>query len=253
MVKIKWCFELLSSYTNCLQREVFFFAGDPLSCPETPRAKNGPRLVRFPGNWIKLAWSPDRPPGSGGQTPGRGETGRVPELREESMGKLAFFVALSLFVITGAAYAELDSLKGLGKEAGKSLKQSGQDTALAAVTKKLKKVQNEKGPIKFKTGKSEVDPACDRTMTAIAAIMSDYPGFHVQVDGHTDNVGNPDANRKLSQDRAESVVRYLVEKKAVDGKRLSAKGFGDSKPIADNKTKAGQAKNRRVDFTVNKM
>ncbi len=169
------------------------------------------------------------------------------------MKTLAILVALALAAATGAAYAELDTLKNLGKETGKSLKQTTKDTALAAITKKLKKVQNEKGPIKFKTGKSEVDPACDRTMTAIAAIMSDYPGFHVQVDGHTDNVGNPDANRKLSQDRAEAVVNYLVSKKGVDAKRLSAKGFGDSKPIADNKTKKGQAKNRRVDFTVTQM
>jgi outer membrane protein OmpA-like peptidoglycan-associated protein len=197
--------------------------------------------------------TPRRPPCSGGQTLRRGQTGHVADTREEGMKKLAFCVALALAVVTGAAYAELDALKGLGKEAGKSLKQSGQDTALAAVTRKLKKVQNEKGPIKFKTGKSEIDPACDRTMAAIAAIMIDYPGFHVQVDGHTDNVGNPDANRKLSQDRAEAVVKYLVDKKAVDGKRLSGKGFGDSKPIADNKTKAGQAKNRRVDFTVTQM
>ncbi len=169
------------------------------------------------------------------------------------MKRPAFFLALALAAIAGAAYADIDSLKNLGKETGSSIKQTTKDTALAAVTKKLKKVQNEKGPIKFKTGKSEVDPACDRTMTAIAAIMSDYPGFHVQVDGHTDNVGNPDANRRLSQERAEAVVKYLVEKKAVDGKRLSAKGFGDSKPIADNKTKKGQAKNRRVDFTVTQM
>ncbi len=169
------------------------------------------------------------------------------------MKTLAILVALALAAATGAAYAELDTLKNLGKETGKSLKQTTKDTALGAITKKLKKVQNEKGPIKFKTGKSEVDPACDRTMTAIAAIMSDYPGFHVQVDGHTDNVGNPDANRKLSQDRAEAVVNYLVSKKGVDAKRLSAKGFGDTKPIADNKTKKGQAKNRRVDFTVTQM
>ncbi len=169
------------------------------------------------------------------------------------MKKLAFLVALALSAATGAAHAELDALKNLGKETGKSLKQTTKDTALSAVTKKLKRVQNEKGPIKFKTGKAEVDPACDRTMAAIAAIMSDYPGVHVQVDGHTDNVGNPDANLKLSQDRADAVVRYLVTKKGVDAKRLSAKGFGDSKPIADNKTKKGQAKNRRVDFTVTQM
>ena len=140
-----------------------------------------------------------------------------------------------------------------GREAGKSIKQSTKATALAAVAKKLKKVQNEEGPIRFKTAKSEIDPACDKTMTAIAVIMSDYPGFHVQVDGRTDNIGNPDANRKLSQDRADAVVKYLVEKKGVDGRRLSAKGFGDSKPIADNKTKKGQARNRRVDFTVTQM
>ncbi len=169
------------------------------------------------------------------------------------MKKFAFLAALALAAATGAAHAELDALKNLGKETGKSLKQTTKDTALAAITKKLKKVQNEKGPIKFRTGKAEVDPACDRTMTAIAAIMSDYPGFHVQVDGHTDNVGNPEANRKLSQDRADAVVKYLVTKKGVDARRLSAKGFGDTKPLADNRTKKGQAKNRRVDFTVTQM
>jgi outer membrane protein OmpA-like peptidoglycan-associated protein len=75
----------------------------------------------------------------------------------------------------------------------------------------------------------------------------------VQVDGHTDNVGKPESNRKLSRERAGAVVKYLVEKKGVDDKQLSAKGFGDSQPIADNKTERGRAKNRRVDFTVTKM
>ena len=169
------------------------------------------------------------------------------------MKKLVSLVAVLSLVAAGVAFAELDALKGLGKEIGKSAATSAKDNVLSAITKKLKKVQNEKGPIKFKTGKAEIDPSCDKTMTAIAAIMADYPGFHVQVDGHTDNVGNSETNRKLSQDRAEAVVKYLVEKKAVDATRLSAKGFGDSQPIADNKTKKGQSKNRRVDFTVTKL
>ncbi len=169
------------------------------------------------------------------------------------MKKLLSLAAVISMVGTGVAFADLDGLKGLGKEIGKSAATGVKDNVLSAMTKKLKKVQNEKGPIKFKTGKAEVDPSCDKTMTAIAVIMTDYPGFHVQVDGHTDNVGNPESNRKLSQDRAEAVVRYLVEKKRVEAKRLSAKGFGDSQPIADNKTKKGQAKNRRVDFTVAKL
>lgn len=166
--------------------------------------------------------------------------------------KVAIAAVLSLMV-SGVAYAGLDAVKGLGKDLGKEATASAKAGALGAVTKKLKKVQNEKGPIKFKTGKAEVDPACDKTMTAIAAIMTDYPGFHVQVDGHTDNVGKPEANMKLSQDRADAVVKYLVDKKGVSANRLSAKGFGDTQPIADNKSKAGQAKNRRVDFTVTKM
>ena len=170
------------------------------------------------------------------------------------MKKSAFAVVAVLSLMSvGVASAELDALKGLGKEAGKAVATGAKDNLLGAITKKLKKVQNEKGPIKFKTGKAEIDPACDKSMTAIAAIMADYPGFHVQVDGHTDNVGNPEANKKLSQERADAVVKYLVEKKSVDAKRLSAKGFGDSQPIADNKSKKGQAKNRRVDFTVTKM
>ncbi len=169
------------------------------------------------------------------------------------MKKLVSLVAVISMVGPGVALADLEGLKGLGKEIGKSAATNAKDNVLSAMTKKLKKVQNEKGPIKFKTGKAEVDPSCDKTMAAIAVIMTEYPGFHVQVDGHTDNVGNPEANRKLSQDRAEAVVKYLVEKKRVDAKRLSAKGFGDSQPIADNKTKKGQAKNRRVDFTVTKL
>ena len=162
-------------------------------------------------------------------------------------------VAVLSLLSAGVASAELDALKGLGKEAGKAVATGAKKNLLGAITKKLKKVQNEKGPIKFKTGKAEIDPACDKTMTAIAAILADYPGFHVQVDGHTDNVGNPEANKKLSQERADAVVKYMVEKKGVEAKRLSAKGFGDSQPIADNKSKKGQAKNRRVDFTVTKM
>lgn len=169
------------------------------------------------------------------------------------MKKTAIAVVVMSLLGGGVACADLEALKGLGKEAGKAVTSTAKENLLGAITKKLKKVQNEKGPIKFMTGKAEIDPACDKTMIAIAAIMTDYPGFHVQVDGHTDNAGKPEANMKLSQERADAVVKYLVEKKGVEAARLSAKGFGDSQPIADNKTKKGQAKNRRVDFTVTKL
>ncbi len=160
-------------------------------------------------------------------------------------------ILMVLLLGATTAYAsDFGGLKGLATDTGKMMGQSTADVAMNALTKKLKKVQNEYGPIRFVTGKAVIDPACDPTMQQIANIIAEYPGFKVQVDGHTDNVGSAQTNLKLSQARAEAVVKYLIEKKAVAAKRLAAKGWGDKQPIADNGSEAGRAKNRRVDFTV---
>lgn len=74
--------------------------------------------------------------------------------------------------------------------------------------------------------------------------------FLVEVAGHTDNVGGADPNKSLSQRRAEAVVAYLSDKKGIDRKRLVAKGYGQEKPIADNKTAKGRQQNRRVEFVI---
>lgn len=125
------------------------------------------------------------------------------------------------------------------------------DTALAELTKKLKSAQNEYGPIVFKTGKAVLDAKkCQKTLQYCADTVKKYPGFLVQVEGHTDNKGKPAKNMDLSQKRAEAVVKYLVDKLQTPADRLTAKGFGDTVPIADNKTAAGRDKNRRVDFSV---
>jgi outer membrane protein OmpA-like peptidoglycan-associated protein len=161
------------------------------------------------------------------------------------MRNLALLLGL-LLVATTASAVDLGGLKAVGNQVTATT--SGNTAEL--LTKRLKKVQNEKGPIRFKTGTAVIDPACDPTMQSIADIITSIPGYHVQVDGHTDNVGKAASNKKLSQERATAVVDYLVSKKAVPAKRLSAKGWGDSAPIADNKSEPGRAKNRRVDFTV---
>jgi len=159
-----------------------------------------------------------------------------------------------LFLGATMAFAsDLGGLKGLATGVGKQVGQSTSDVALNALTQKLKKVQNEHGPIRFVTGKAVIDPACDLTMQQIANILAEFPGFKVQVDGHTDNVGKAETNQRLSQSRAAAVVGYLVQKKGVSAKRLAAKGWGDQQPIADNGKEAGRAKNRRVDFTVTKL
>ncbi len=71
----------------------------------------------------------------------------------------------------------------------------------------------------------------------------------LDIDGHTDSQGSDSSNQTLSDRRANSVRDYLI-KKGIDGSRLKATGFGESKPIADNTTAAGRAKNRRTEMTV---
>jgi OOP family OmpA-OmpF porin len=80
--------------------------------------------------------------------------------------------------------------------------------------------------------------------------MKQYPDLNVVIEGHTDSVGTAAYNKKLSQQRAESVKKYMVEKGGIDANRLKAQGFGMDKPIASNKTKEGRQQNRRVEAAV---
>jgi len=78
-------------------------------------------------------------------------------------------------------------------------------------------------------------------------MMKANPDLKIGVEGHTDNVGNPKSNKTLSDERAMAVVASIVAQ-GIDPKRLSAAGHGQDKPIADNKTEEGRAKNRRVEL-----
>jgi outer membrane protein OmpA-like peptidoglycan-associated protein len=71
----------------------------------------------------------------------------------------------------------------------------------------------------------------------------------IEIRGHTDNVGNDDANLSLSENRAKSVVNYLIEN-GITGDRLTSKGFGESQPVTTNETAEGKQQNRRVEFII---
>ena len=104
--------------------------------------------------------------------------------------------------------------------------------------------------IMFETGKATIMKRSHSVLDEVAKVMESRPGIKVvQIEGHTDSVGDAEKNRKLSQARAESVLAYLV-KKGVAKTRLTAKGFGPDKPVADNTTDAGKDANRRVEFTI---
>lgn len=101
--------------------------------------------------------------------------------------------------------------------------------------------------INFDTGKSDIDPESTPIIEQIAALLNDNPDLVLSIEGHTDNVGAPQANKTLSEQRA-NAVRNAVVAAGVDAARLSALGWGQEKPIADNRSEDGRAKNRRVEI-----
>jgi outer membrane protein OmpA-like peptidoglycan-associated protein len=103
----------------------------------------------------------------------------------------------------------------------------------------------------FDTGKATIKPISDPLLGEIAKVLNAYPDIrHVEVGGHTDDVGADAKNLVLSQDRAQAVVTWLVTRGGVDASRLTARGYGEAKPIDSNSTEIGRAKNRRVEFSI---
>lgn len=103
--------------------------------------------------------------------------------------------------------------------------------------------------IQFDTKSFQLAPVSMIELNKLVQLMNDNPSMKIQINGYTDNVGSDADNLKLSQARSQSVADYLVSK-GIDAKRLSAKGFGETQPIADNTTEAGRATNRRTEFIV---
>lgn len=104
--------------------------------------------------------------------------------------------------------------------------------------------------IEFDTAKTDIRPAYHDEIKGLADFMIKYPTTTVEVGGHTDNVGKEAANVGLSQRRADAVKNYLVEKFGIDASRVTAKGYGPSKPVADNSTASGRQQNRRVEAVI---
>ena len=102
--------------------------------------------------------------------------------------------------------------------------------------------------VNFDSDKADIKPEAAAILDKVAASLRDWPEVRVEVGGHTDSTNTAAHNLDLSRRRAESVKNYLVAK-GIDASRLSAKGYGEERPIVDNKTVEGRAKNRRVELT----
>ncbi len=105
--------------------------------------------------------------------------------------------------------------------------------------------------VQFVTGSAVLTKIAIAELDKGAKILADHPTLNILIDGHTDNVGTAELNKKLSQKRADAVKDFLV-KKGVNASSLTATGYGFDQPIADNKTDKGRTENRRVEFKVKK-
>ncbi|MEI6207401.1 MAG: OmpA family protein [Desulfuromonadales bacterium] len=101
--------------------------------------------------------------------------------------------------------------------------------------------------VEFDTNKADIKPKYKADLEKLAEFLKEFPNAKGEISGHTDNVGGKAFNLKLSQRRADSVKQYMHKNFDIAPDRLTAKGFGFSKPIASNKTKQGRAKNRRIE------
>jgi outer membrane protein OmpA-like peptidoglycan-associated protein len=102
--------------------------------------------------------------------------------------------------------------------------------------------------ILFDVGSATIRPESTPTLEKIGDMLKKHPELKLEIEGHTDNSGNAAANQKLSEARAAAVKSFLVSTYQVDASRLSAKGFGASKPVASNDTAEGRQQNRRVEL-----
>lgn len=106
--------------------------------------------------------------------------------------------------------------------------------------------------IQFETAKSTLLPESFEQLDSLVELLLKYPDMKVEISGHTDNKGKPKDNLMLSQNRAEAVVKYLIEA-GVDPEQLVAKGYGQDEPIDTNDNEQGRANNRRVEFKIIEM
>ncbi len=103
--------------------------------------------------------------------------------------------------------------------------------------------------LNFASASTEVTPESQQTLKDLNAILKAYPAANVRLEGHTDNVGDQQANKLLSRQRAEAIRGHLAAN-GIDAKRMDTAGWGEEKPVASNDTAEGRAQNRRLEMTI---
>jgi outer membrane protein OmpA-like peptidoglycan-associated protein len=160
-----------------------------------------------------------------------------------------------------AAQADADRSRLIAQQAQQGEQQANTDKAAmrAQLSVQLNKVLETRdsarglivsmSDVLFDTGKYSLKPGAREKLAKVAGILISYPGLNIEVGGYTDNVGGDEMNQKLSENRASTVLNYLVEQ-GVTTNSVSSKGYGNTLPVASNDNAAGRQENRRVELVV---
>lgn len=160
-----------------------------------------------------------------------------------------------------AAQADADQSRVIAQQAQQGEQQAITDKAAmrAQLSEQLNKVLQTRdsarglivsmSDVLFDTGQYSLKPGAREKLAKVAGILLAYPGLNIEVGGYTDNVGGDEMNQKLSENRAGSVRDYLVQQ-GVATNTVSAKGFGNTLPVASNENSSGRQENRRVELVV---
>ncbi|MEN9597892.1 MAG: hypothetical protein RL596_203 [Bacteroidota bacterium] len=106
--------------------------------------------------------------------------------------------------------------------------------------------------IQFNTNAYELPTGANIELDKLVQVLQENPSLQIEISGHTDNIGKPEDNIKLSTERAKSITHYIINK-GIAANRVQYKGYGSAKPLADNKTETGRAINRRTTVTITKI
>ena len=105
------------------------------------------------------------------------------------------------------------------------------------------------GDVLFTTGRADLKAGTANNLDRLVAFLNQNPARHVEIEGHTDDVGSDDSNQGLSQRRADSVKSFLVQQ-GIESGRIVSSGMGESRPVADNQSEGGRQQNRRVEVII---
>jgi outer membrane protein OmpA-like peptidoglycan-associated protein len=180
------------------------------------------------------------------------QSGDVKLTKGEHKFRLSYFqgpatgIGLQVFVTPPGGTEKIFRLQDFNKAVAES-------RSLLGVTEDAKEIHVQFGSeVLFDSGKYELKPTAEKSLTQLAQVLRSYPGYPTLIEGHTDNVGSAESNQTLSENRAEAVKQWLIDKGQVPGVCISTKGYGFSKPVASNDTAAGRQKNRRVEVHIQK-